>query len=234
MQSLDLQYMTMRSYKAFVDRRGDWGGRLVLLCGPGCAQDGTAPAISIASGTTLAVDSDATAMKSALRNGYLDFVVSSLDEALRALKNEIRQKRALSVGLIADVDATLTEMVARGVQPDDLVTFPTFAKPSVNLVSAFDTFLKNMRGESLADEPLKTALWRFGNLYYCAATDTSHLRAVDNAILAALPAEDIARRHWVERVPRYLREARTGGRWIWLRADEVQRLTAQGITAEAR
>ncbi len=59
-------------------------------------------------------------MKSAMRAGYLDFVVvvNTLDEALRALKNEVRQKRPLTVGLIAEIEATLTEMVERGVQPD--------------------------------------------------------------------------------------------------------------------
>src|ERR1035438_5920623 len=118
MQSRDIQYEAMRNYKRLVDQRADWGGRLVLLCGPGCALDGVPATVSIAGGTTLAIDSDAAAMKSAMRAGYLDFVVNTLDEALRTLKNEIRQKRPLSAGLIGDVEAALTEMVERGLQPD--------------------------------------------------------------------------------------------------------------------
>ncbi len=57
-------------------------------------------------------------MKAAMRAGALDFVVNTLDEALRALKNQVRLRRPVGVGLVADVDATLAEMVERGVQPD--------------------------------------------------------------------------------------------------------------------
>jgi urocanate hydratase len=104
----DLQLETMRIYKTLIDLREDWGGKLVLCLGSDCAQSGVPSAVSIAGGTTLAIDSDAAALKSAMRAGYLDFVVNTLDEALRTLKNEIRQKRPLSVGLIADVDSALT------------------------------------------------------------------------------------------------------------------------------
>ena len=94
----------MRIYKTLIGlARGLGRKSLFYRCGSGCAQTGVAAAVSIAGGTTLAIDSDAAAMKSAMRAGYLDFVVNSLDEALRTLKNEIRQKRPLSVGLIADV-----------------------------------------------------------------------------------------------------------------------------------
>ena len=115
------QLETLRLYGALVEVREDWGGRLVLSCGEGCAASGVPAAVSIAGGATLAVDGDAAEVKAAMRRGEVDFVVNTLDEALRALKNEVRVRRPLSVGLIADVDAVLREMVERGVQPDLLL-----------------------------------------------------------------------------------------------------------------
>jgi hypothetical protein len=236
MQSKDIQRDTMRLYKGLFDHRPDWGGKLVLLCGPGCALDGAPTAVSIAGGTALAIDSNAMEMKSAMRSGYLDFVVNTLDEALRTLKNEIRQKRALSVGLIGDVSATLTEMVERGVQPDLWVEFPSHAARDPAFVSAFEAFLRRQaspkrrrEGDDLSSQ---NSVWRYGNVYRLAAASVSELRAIDEALLAVLPSDDPVRRHWVERLPRYLREARSGGRWIWLREEELQSLDGLGFSLE--
>jgi urocanate hydratase len=203
MQNRDMQRETMRLYGALADVREDWGGRLVLLCGPGCALTGAPAAVSIAGGTTLALDSDGVAVKAAQRAGRLDFVVNTLDEALRALKNEVRQRRPLSVGLIADVEATLGEMAERGVAPD--LRMESGAQSSA------------VRGE-----------------YFFAAQDAAGLRELDAALLGAVPAEDLVRRHWIQRAPQFLREARAGGRWIWLSEDEVAALAARGITPQPR
>ena len=74
-------------------------------------------AASVAGAATLAIDADAEAMKAALRRGELDFVVNTLDEALRTLKNQMRQKRPLSVGTDLRMwSATLAELASRGVQ----------------------------------------------------------------------------------------------------------------------
>ncbi|MGA1981744.1 MAG: hypothetical protein ABSG84_04665 [Acidobacteriaceae bacterium] len=203
MQSRDIQHETMRIYHALVDEREDWGGALVLCCGAGCAASGVSAAVSIAGGTTLAFDSDAAAMKSAMRAGYLDFVVNTLDEALRTLKNEIRQKRPLSVGLIADIEVALAEMVERGVRPD------------------FQFLPKTQEG---------TIYRKRHHECFFAAPDSAALREIDAALLAALPAEDVVRRRWLERVPKYLREARSAGRWTWLSDEELELLAAQGLS----
>ena len=101
--------------------REDWGGRLVLCCGEGCAASGVPAAVSIAGGATLAVDGDAAAVKAAMRRGELDFVVNTLDEALRALKNEVRVRRPLERGADRGCGCVLREMVERGVLPDLLL-----------------------------------------------------------------------------------------------------------------
>jgi hypothetical protein len=229
----DLQLETMRHYKGLADQRADWAGCLVLLFGPGCTADGTPAAVSIASGTTLAVDADAAAMKAAMRSGYLDFVVNSLDEALRALKNEIRLCRALSVGLVGEVSAVLTEMVERGVQPDLNIAFPTHAARDEAVLAALKTFDDRALNSQQALEGsgrLWPQAWSFGNMFYFAAADAVALRGVDEALLAILSPDDLVRRRWIERVPRYLREARSGGRWIWLRDEEREAMERQGLS----
>jgi len=193
----------MRLYRALVASREDWGGALVLCSGAGCAASGIPVAASIAGGATLAIDADAEATKLALRRGELDFVVNTVDEALRTLKNQIRQKRPLSVGLIADVDATLAEMRSRGVMPD--VTL----------------------------DPASAPVSREDELFF-AALDAGELQQIDAALLEALPSTDMVRRRWIRRLPQYLREARSSGRWIWLSEAEREAVVVNGFSPESR
>ncbi len=73
---------------------------------------------NVAGCATLAVAEDPAVHKLAMRDGVVDFVVTSLDEALRILKNEIRKRNAVAVSVTALVDALESEMLARGVLPD--------------------------------------------------------------------------------------------------------------------
>ncbi|HEV2619014.1 MAG TPA: hypothetical protein VGU23_03650, partial [Acidobacteriaceae bacterium] len=226
---------------------------LVLLCGAGCVGGGAPAAVSIAGGATLAIDADAAAMKAAMRAGYLDFVVNSLDEALRALKNEVRKRRPLGVGLIADVDATLAAMVERGVEPDlqiapagcaglvdsqgnaigrafspriPLIAEPG-ASPQAGMGRAFSpettpAHLPDMHSTHLiSNQPI---VRERRAEYFFAATGAVGLASLDAALLAVIGGDDRVRRRWIERVPQYLREARSGGRWIWLSDEERERL----------
>jgi Urocanase Rossmann-like domain len=215
----DIQLATMRIYKTLIDSREDWGGKLVLCLGPNCAQSGVPSAVSIAGGTTLAIDSDAAAMKSAMRAGYLDFVVNTLDEALRTLKNEIRQKRPLSVGLIVDVDSALTETVERGLQPDLQFMPSGYADLSY---SQLDTL--RARGMTCRSTP---GIKNEQECFFPVQT-AANLREIDANLHSALP--DMLRRRWLERVPKYLREARSGGRWIWLSDKDLASLAEAGLS----
>jgi Urocanase Rossmann-like domain len=217
----DLQIETMRIYKTLIDAREDWGGKLVLCLGPNCAQSGVPSAVSIAGGTTLAIDSDASAMKSAMRAGYLDFVVNTLDEALRTLKNEIRQKRPLSVGLIVDVDSALTETVERGLQPD--LHFAPSGCPDLSYPQLETLRARGMSCRSAPDIKNQQAC-------FFPAPTAAELREIDASLLSALPVTDTVRRRWIERVPKYLREARSGGRWIWLSDKELASLAEAGLS----
>jgi urocanate hydratase len=223
------QLETLRLYGELVEVREDWGGGLVLCCGEGCAASGVPAAVSIAGGATLAVDGDAAAVKAAMRRGELDFVVNTLDEALRALKNEVRVRRPLSVGLIAEGDAALREMVERGVLPDLLLIGANqnaqaiLESKSIHTLEAAGMELRSMvdadggrNGRHIARKGREEA--------YLPAANAAELRALDERVLAILPAGDLVRWRWMQRVAQYLRDARGGGRWVWLTEEERRQI----------
>jgi urocanate hydratase len=228
----DHQLETLRLYGELIEEREDWGGGLVLCCGEGCSASGVPAAVSIAGGATLAVDGDSGAVKAAMRRGELDFVVNTLDEALRALKNEVRVRRPLSVGLIAEGSRALKEMVERGVQPDLLLiganqnAQAVQQNESIHALGAAGMALRWMV-DADGERPVRhrTILTRT-DCYevYLSAANAAELRALDERVLAILPPDDLVRRRWVQRVAQYLRDARSGGRWVWLTEEEQRAL----------
>ena len=69
--------------------------------------------------------------------GVIDFLVNSLDEALRILKNEIRKREPVSVAVSIAPQAIAQEMLDRGVLPDLLPPYLA----SVPDGSSFVTFI---------------------------------------------------------------------------------------------
>jgi len=94
------------------------GGRLLYVGELDAASRAMAIAGNVAGCATLAVAEDPMAHKLAMRDGVVDFVVTSLDEALRILKNEIRRRKTVAVSVKADLASLESEMLARGVVPD--------------------------------------------------------------------------------------------------------------------
>jgi urocanate hydratase len=75
-------------------------------------------AANIAGAASLAATPDLDAQKQAVRDGVADFLVISLDEALRILKNQIRKRETVAVCVGAAPAAVNWEMLERGVLPD--------------------------------------------------------------------------------------------------------------------
>jgi response regulator of citrate/malate metabolism len=75
-------------------------------------------AANIAGAASLAASADAAACKQFMRDGVVDFLVTSLDEALRILKNEIRKREPVAVCVALEPDTVEQEMLERGVAPD--------------------------------------------------------------------------------------------------------------------
>jgi hypothetical protein len=75
-------------------------------------------AANIAGAASLGATADSAMQRAAIREGIADFLVTSLDEALRILKNEIRKRQSVAVCVAAAPGGIEEEMRERGVLPD--------------------------------------------------------------------------------------------------------------------
>jgi hypothetical protein len=94
------------------------GGNLLYACGLDAAGRALLVAGNIAGVASLAATADAGAQKQAIRDGVADFLVTSLSEALRILKNQIRKREPVAVCVAAAAESLTWEMLERGVLPD--------------------------------------------------------------------------------------------------------------------
>ena len=116
------QRETLRLFTALRLAQTVWAGS--LLTGVGLHDAGQALALaSLAAGAaSIFLEADTTQVRSAQREGCCTCTVTSLDEALRIVKNELRQRRAITVALRGEPAVWLREMVERGVQPQAFAT----------------------------------------------------------------------------------------------------------------
>ena len=110
---------------------GDLAGKLIVSGGMGGMGGAQPLAATMAGACFLGIDVNPERIKKRLKTGYCDFMVNTLDEALRILKNSIRKKEAISVGLIGNCADLIPELAARGVKPD-LLTDQTSAHDPLN------------------------------------------------------------------------------------------------------
>src|SRR5438105_1859627 len=110
---------------------GELSGKLIVSGGMG-GMGGAQPLAATMTGAAfLGIDVDPERIKKRLKTGYCDFMVNTLDEALRILKNAVRKKEAVSVGLIGNCADVIPELAERGVVPD-LLTDQTSAHDPLN------------------------------------------------------------------------------------------------------
>lgn len=120
-----LQINALCCYRALVgnvagneDAEPHLGGRLLYAGALDAHSRAMVIAGNVAGCATLAIAEDAVVQRQATRDGVVDFVVTSLDEALRIIKNEIRKRAAVAVCVGAAPGDVEREMVERGVLPD--------------------------------------------------------------------------------------------------------------------
>ncbi len=106
-------------------------GKLIVSGGMGGMGGAQPLAATMAGAAFLGVEVDPERIKKRLKAGYCDFMVNSLDEALRILKNSVRKKEAVSVGLVGNCADVIPELAARGVLPD-ILTDQTSAHDPLN------------------------------------------------------------------------------------------------------
>lgn len=159
---------------------------------------------------TLAAVADPAAQRQAVRDGIVDFLVTSLDEALRILKNEVRKRATVAVCVGAAPDAVEQEMHERGVQPNLLrAGVPPWAPDSQPL------------GPAPANDALVCLEWRVSD---APALWMPRLDALARACL--LPEDAVALR-WLRLSPRYCGRAAMGVRVLRCPAPVAEAFTAR-------
>jgi urocanate hydratase len=110
---------------------GNLAGKLIVSGGMG-GMGGAQPLAGTMTGAAfLGIDVDPERIKKRLKTGYCDFMVTTLDEALRILKNAVRKKENVSVGLVGNCADVIPELAERGVVPD-ILTDQTSAHDPLN------------------------------------------------------------------------------------------------------
>jgi urocanate hydratase len=124
---------TFETFAAAAEKHfgGDLSGKLIVSGGMG-GMGGAQPLAATMTGAAfLGIDVDAERIKKRLKTGYCDFMVTTLDEALRILKNAVRKKENISVGLVGNCADIIPELAERGVVPD-ILTDQTSAHDPLN------------------------------------------------------------------------------------------------------
>jgi urocanate hydratase len=110
---------------------GDLAGKLVVTGGMG-GMGGAQPLAATMNGAGfLGIDVDPERIKRRVKTGYCDVMVTNLDESLRILKNAVRKREAVSVGLVGNCADVIPELARRGVVPD-VLTDQTSAHDPLN------------------------------------------------------------------------------------------------------
>jgi urocanate hydratase len=207
-------YLKLQS-KAAERFSGTLAGKLVLGIGFGQHGAETALATAIAGGAFLGIERDPQILKGAVRNGSCDFMVNTLDESLRVLKNELRKRKPLSVGLVGDAAEILQAMIERGVQPDLIAGTSPWEAHRAALTSFLERGAEMLtHGGSCEGAAEDEVVWTAANL--------QDLRRMDKIALELIPAEDRVRRRWLEQAAGNFYRQVPLERVVGLRAEELE------------
>jgi urocanate hydratase len=186
------------------------GGKLLYVGELGPHGRALLVAGNIAGAASLAATADVAVQKQSIREGVADFLVNSLGEALRILKNEIRKRETVAVCVAAAPAAVELEMLERGVLPDLL---PPIEIPDVE------------NGQVLIS-------WRV------AAAPAQWLPKLDRIALDCLNElpnpESAAVRRWLRLAPRYLGRLAQGLRLLHCEPGVAKRFVARAGEAVQR
>jgi urocanate hydratase len=130
------QGIVQGTYETFVEMGrqhygGDLAGRWILTAGLGGMGGAQPLAATMAGASMLAVECRPERIQKRLDTRYLDVRADTLDAALTVIERAVRERRAVSVGLLGNAAEVLPELLRRGVRPD-AVTDQTSAHDPVN------------------------------------------------------------------------------------------------------
>jgi hypothetical protein len=205
-----LYSVLLRKASPMPDEAPSLGGKLLYAGELTPASRSLLVAANIAGAASLAATADVSAQKQAIRDGVADFLVNSLDEALRILKNEIRKRETVAVCIASAPEAIEQEMLERGVVPDLI--------PPIELAP-------RVPSEALL-------CWRI------AAAPAQWLPKVDSIALNCLREDggfNSARaRRWLRQAPRYLGRLAQGVRVLRCEANVAKEIVASVKSAVDR
>ena len=167
-------------------------------------------AANIAGAASLGATADPDRKKRAVRDGAVDFLVTSLDEALRILKNEIRKRRGVAVGVALAPESVQQEMFERGVLPDFLFPGAAFAEWAQRGAETIE-IAQVAPGKTLLTVALPSSLRRLTPEF-------------ESLFLSGLAEDDFAARRWFRTSPRYLGEQARQYRSLPCDADVASKL----------
>jgi hypothetical protein len=224
----DLQSEALRAFTLLSALRQEWGGALIVACGLGPGGQGLSIAGNIAGAGCLLIDERADVCRAAMRSGACDFVVNTVDEALRVLKNEIRQRRPVSVGLTLGAGAALEELVDCGVLPELFTAIGgdaaivgagarAFAEMGARVVD-WDGSLKDggLHGPAILDGYVAERGLRLEEFSFALGEE---LRGFDARVAQVISAGD-RRLRWCGGAPRFFHRERPYRRVVYLTAAE--------------
>ncbi|MEJ2006846.1 MAG: urocanate hydratase [Acidobacteriota bacterium] len=203
---------------------GNLAGKLIVSGGLGAAGGALPLAAGLLGAAFLGIEADGEKIKRRIRAGYCDYCVNTLDEALRILKNAVRQKHAVSVGLVGNCADVMPELAGRGVVPD-VLTDQTSAHDLLNgyipsgvsldqaealrhqdpqeyLNRARESVVRHFDG-MLALRKLGSVAFEFGNNIQAVARECAHVSEASpfpdflDAYLQPLLREGLAPVRWV-------------------------------------
>jgi urocanate hydratase len=150
-------------------------------------------AANIAGAATLVATADPAAQKQAVRDGVVDFLVTTLDEALRILKNQLRKRETVAVCVALSPSEVEREMNERGVAPD-------LQRRDMRIPPLHEALAFHEGEETEFDLSRIPALvtWRADSAL------PKDLARLDEIALDCLDPEDWKSRRWLRLSPRYL------------------------------
>jgi urocanate hydratase len=110
---------------------GSLEGKLIVSGGMG-GMSGAQPLAAVMAGACfLGIEVDPERIKKRVRTGYCDVMATTLEEALRIVKDAACKKETVSVGLVGNCGDVIPELAERGVVPD-ILTDQTSAHDPLN------------------------------------------------------------------------------------------------------
>lgn len=196
------------------------GGKLLLRIGFDAEGISVLIAAALTGAAALCVDPEPELLREGLRHGLSDFLVADLSEALRILKNEIRQRRPVLVCVAAHPQAMLPELTERGVQPDFLSLPPSEALPAAAFIQRSAVFVP----APWADPGTTHVEW---SVEAEAPRTLPGLAKIAASALDPQRADTPARQHWLASAPRWLGRSWAGDQCLRMTSAEAEAFVQQ-------